>query len=210
MDITTMTTSQWTKILVEDNVTMMTLEDASRMFAPCKAELAQPSNNWELTWYFARLKGLGPDHTSFLWKLIHLLLPIKERLHRLSPTTSPLCNLCSNNTNEDIEHAFVTCTFNQGAGQVLTEVLRQHLPNINMDKIMRLEFEELSEDMELPVVWFSAAFLLAIWERRSGNTRIRSYEIRAEIEGKISLLRETSYNHHVENLRFLCERIACV
>ena len=75
---------------------------------------------------------------------------------------------------------------------------------------MQLVFEDLSEEMEFPVVWFSAAFLLAIWERRTSNKRIRTYEIRAEIEGKISLLRETRYYENVEKLKLLVEGIQIV
>ena len=73
------------------------------------------------------------------------------------------------------------------------EILSKYLiflltPTINMEKIMRLEFNDLEEDMEFPTVWFTAAFLLAFREHRQSGTRIRCYEIRAEIEGKISLL----------------------
>ena len=77
-----------------------------------------------------------------------------------------------------------------------------------MEKILRLDFGELSEEMELPLVWFTAAFLLAMWERRSGQKRIRCYDIRAEIEGKISLLRETSFNQNIPKLKILCDSLA--
>ena len=62
------------------------------------------------------------------------------------------------------------------------------LNNINMEKILHLDFCEIADDMEYSAVWFTAAFLLAIWERRTSGTRIGCYEIRAEIEGKNSLL----------------------
>ena len=207
LNVTTMTSSQWYRLLVEDNVTMFTLADNTREFNQCKTEQANPTIDWKLTWHFVRLKGLGPDHTSFLWKLVHLLLPIKERLNRLTPNTPPTCNLCNQNENEDMLHAFNTCTFNQGAGQILIEVLTEHLPQISMEKILRLEFGELTEAMEFPLVWFTAAFLLAVWERRIASKRIRTYEIRAEIEAKILLLRETRYFHHQEQLKLLCGRI---
>ena len=109
-----------------------------------------------------------------------------------------------------MDHAFITCDHNQGAGDALAQVLSHHLPNISMENILILEFEELSEDDEFPVVWFTAAFLLAMWERRSANQRIRCYEIRAEIEGKIALLRETSFKEHVPNLKLLCDRLATI
>ena len=105
-------------------------------------------------------------------------------------------------------HTFDIFSNNNDAGPALVAVLRDHMPTINMEKIMRLEFTDLEEDMEYPAVWFTAAFLPAIWERRQSGTRIRCYEIRAEIEGKISLLRETRFSEQVEKLKMLCRNIA--
>ena len=178
LNVATMTTSQWSRLLIEDNLTMTTLADSSRMFTPCKAEILNPSSDWELSWHLVRLKGLGPDHSSFLWKLVHQLLPVKARLHRLSPSTLPLCTLCKNNLNEDMIHSFFSCTFNQAAGQALADVINEILPNCTNEKMLRLEFGEMEEELEFPVVWFTAAFLLAIWERRSANQRIRKYQSR--------------------------------
>ena len=49
LDIATMTTSQWSKVLLEVNVTMTTQPDNTRYFTLCRAELTHPGNNWELT-----------------------------------------------------------------------------------------------------------------------------------------------------------------
>ena len=186
---------------------MFTLADNTRKFTPCKAELSNPSTDWELTWHHVRMKGLGPEHSSFLWKLVHQLLPVRARLHRLSPNTAPQCTLCRNNSMEDLIHSFFNCTFNHEAGLALADVLQEQLPYCTNEEILRLEFGEMEEGIEFPVVWFTAAFLLAIWERRSSNQKVRTYEIRAEIEGKISLLRKTRYSQHVEKLISLSESI---
>ena len=69
---------------------------------------------------------------------------------------------------------------------------------------------EIADDMEYSSVWFTAAFLLAIWERRTLGTRIRCYEILAEIEGQISLLKETRFSEHVEKLKLMCRNIQIV
>ena len=59
LNITMMTTSEWTTFLVEENVTMTTLPDQTRDFLPCKAELTQPINDWQKTWYLARMNCYG-------------------------------------------------------------------------------------------------------------------------------------------------------
>ena len=208
LNVTTMSISQWSRLLVEDNLTMFTLADHTMEFIPCKAELASPSTDWQHTWHLARLKGLGPDNTSFLWKLLHQLLPVKERLHRLSPITPPYCTLCDQlMLVEDIKHIFYDCTHNVGAGLTLVVVLKDIMPDITIEKILRLEFTELEEDLEYPAVWFTAAFLLAIWEKRTKGLKIRKYEIRAEIESKVSLLRETRFKDYVAEIQILCEKL---
>ena len=47
------------------------------------------------------------------------------------------------------------CDHNQGAGDTLIQVLSQHLPNISMEKVMRMELGELPEEDEFPVVWLT-------------------------------------------------------
>ena len=184
-------------------MTMSITVDGTRELIPCKVEQTFPAVEWQSSWHLVRLKGLGAVQTSFLWKLVHRLLPVKERLHRLSPNISPQCSLCTQNCVEDLIHSFDNCEFSQGAGQILVNVLRDHLPDITMEKILRLEFQGVHADKEFPLVWFTAAFLLAIWDKRTSSKRFRIYEIRAEIEAKISLLRETRYERHVEQLKIL-------
>ena len=51
--------------------------------------------------------------------LIHGLLPSKERLHHLTPATSPLC-WCNSGEPESYRHLFFQCSKNRTAGQVST------------------------------------------------------------------------------------------
>ena len=71
------------------------------------------------------------------------------------------------------------------AGDTRVAVLRDIMPDITMEKILRLEF----------------------WEKRTKGLRIRTYEIRAEIESKVSLLRETRFNDYAADLKILCEKL---
>ena len=62
-----------------------------RCFISTRNELASPTTDWERTWRLARLKGLGPDNTTFLFRLGHKLLVTKERQSRTNPASSPIC-----------------------------------------------------------------------------------------------------------------------
>ena len=37
----------------------------------------------------------------------------------------------------------------------MVAVLRDHMPTIKMEKIMRLKFTDLDDNMEYPAVWFT-------------------------------------------------------
>ena len=88
LNITTMTTAQWYRYMVEQELTMQEKDNNSREYIKSRAELSCTSNDWEQTWKRSRLKGLGSAATSFLWKLLHQLLPTEYRLSRILPNMS--------------------------------------------------------------------------------------------------------------------------
>ena len=61
--------------------------------------------------------GLGPENVSFLFKLLHDILPTQERVARTKPRASPACPLpgCDAAT-ETRAHALVLCEGNNGVG----------------------------------------------------------------------------------------------
>ena len=62
-------------------MTMEKVDDEGRMVAkPCKVEEREPDSNWQSSYYLARLKGLSPLIKSFNFKMIHQILPCKERV----------------------------------------------------------------------------------------------------------------------------------
>ena len=80
---TTMSTAYWYRLLVEQEITMYEPMNSPWEYIRCRAEVASPNTDWEISWRRARLKGLGTEAASFLWKLLHRLLPTEERLARI-------------------------------------------------------------------------------------------------------------------------------
>ena len=192
LNVSTMSEGQWYQLLLEDKVTMQVRENQSRQVIPCRAELVSPATDWDLTWRRSRLKGLGPEINSFLFKILHQLLTTQERLARTNPAVSPVCKApgCTGEVGEDLVHAFVTCSGNMGVGMAVLDSVSSFVNGMTEEQALRLQFES-EETSELPVVWFLAVSWTAIWEARLLGKRPELYRVRADLEAKISLLRET-------------------
>ena len=54
-----------------------------------------------------------------------------------------------------------------------------------------LEFSNLDENMELSRILLTAATLSVIWKERKAGSRVRTYQLRSELEQTINLLRTT-------------------
>ena len=68
LNITTMKEKDWTRLLTEDCVTMMSIsEDDERNFVPCRSEVLSPTTDWELSWANCRQPRVSPELASFLW-----------------------------------------------------------------------------------------------------------------------------------------------
>ena len=171
---------------------MQVVEGRQMQYISTRVEQANPLTDWEKTWRLARLQGLGSEHTSFLFKLLHQILPTQERLHRTKNEASPLCKApgCTVTAVDDLGHCLVECQANQGVGRNLLDTLRQYQPNLSTAEALRLELE-VNEDLELPLVWLTAATLLSIWNQRQPGSRVQPHLTRSLLEAKVNILRET-------------------
>ena len=175
---------------------MQEMDNNSREYIKSRAELSCPSNDWERSWRRSRLKGLGSAATSFLWKLLHQLLPTENRLSRILPNTSPDCKLCQGHVQADLVHCFFQCDSTRLIGEKLLSSISPYDPDISPSKLLRLEFEA-EPAMEMPLVWVTAHTLLYMWGVRCSGKTVNPLLTRASLESKVSLLRETRFkNEH--------------
>ena len=169
--------------MVEDNAGVQTL-------LPLRVELASPSNQWDQTWSMARQHMLGPSLTSFLFKLLHQILPTSARVSRILPNQSPNCSQCTGTEVDTLKHAFFTCQASQEAGAVLLNGLKKIIPGLTPDKILTLNFEP-SEEQNFAITWCIAQFLFSLWQLRVAKKSIDLGKIRSEMEASCRLLRES-------------------
>ena len=179
-------------------------ENGQRKFIDCRVELASPDTDWETTWRLARLPGLGSEHSSFLFKLLHQILPTQERIARTSPTTSPTCKVhsCTGDVVEDLPHALVHCCGNNGVGLQVVQAALTLAADAGAERLLQLDIEVDEED-ELALVWWLAAGFQSIWNLRTAGKRIEPYLVRSQIEAKINLLRDTHFSSTVPKLEGL-------
>ena len=204
LNVASMSEKQWYQFLIESNVTMVET-DENRQLVPCRAEIQNPECDWDRIWSRARLPGLGSEFTSFLFKVLHDLLPTQERLSRTSPTESGQCKLCVTDVQEDLVHALVRCPGNQGVGQAVMHCIPQQAGHQDQ-YFVKLQLD-LEDHLELPVVWFLAAAWSLIWERRKQGKRPELYKVRAELEAKVSLLRETRHQPAAEIISSMISKL---
>ena len=185
-----MTVKEWYKLLLERNVTMRELDqDGSRELIPCKIEERDPSISWNECYRIGRLKGLSPESKSFMFKLIHTLLPSKERVHHLTKTSSPLC-WCDSGNQETYVHLFFECNMNKEAGEALLRCVQAYDQNLTIEKALRLEIVA-DETFLLPTVAILATGLEYIWENRKIRKTTTLFMMRAELEAAVSIRRRS-------------------
>ena len=94
LNIITMSTSQWYKVLLERYVTTETDNAGLCNFIQTRREKALPDIQWERSFGFLIVRGLTGEQTSLIFKLLHNLLPVRSRLYRMNLSPDPICELC--------------------------------------------------------------------------------------------------------------------
>ena len=104
---------------------------------------------------------------------------------------------CHNHLSEDQLHALFYCTYNNNTSTALINSISTILPNITTRQLLLLDLE-LDDEKQFPVVWMVGSFLELVWSSRIEKRQVRLYIIRADLEARASLLRETRHSTHLE------------
>ena len=176
--------------------------DQRQVWKPVKCEINNPSVSWDRSWEFACLRGLSSDQTSFIFKLLHNILPTGSRLHRLKQRESPVCTLCTSGLIDDCIHTFLTCNFNNGVNNWVIEFSRKVVPNCSLEDIICLNLE-LANPASFPLIWSLSHVFSSVWQLRLSKKTVNLFHIRAEMEAKVNILRKSRLceaTHQIENL----------
>ena len=187
-----MTLGQWYQYLLEERVTMDEDGEGRREDKRCRVEELEPVVDWRRSFSLARLKGLSTNHKSFLFRLLHQLLPTGERVHRLQPTKSAACKLCRTAPVENLHHSIVACEANSLAAGLVLRCAQVYSPSVSPSGLLHLEVEA-PDPFALPTVAIIATGLELIWSRRMQQPPAATSEatMRAELEARAALFRQT-------------------
>jgi hypothetical protein len=172
------------------------LDQSSAKLIPIRVENLDPTNDWLETWRLARISGLASDLNSFLFKMIHCLLPTQDRVQRLGVAVGGqpgLCKLCHQDV-EDTLHALFSCQQSQVAGHALLGYAQKASPNLSPKESLKLHIgHNLQKEEELAVVCLLATGWLYIWQARLEKKQVCLFRMRAELEAMISVLRTSRH-----------------
>ena len=143
-----------------------------------------------LTGSLARLQGLDSEQLSFLWKMLHDLLPTRGRISRIMNLNDPTCKLCHNEP-EYLSHLF-DCSFSRDVCQALLHVVQSVCPRANCHNILLLSLD-LDKSRRFSIVWFISTILSYVWNSRSMKKISTLIETRAILEARINILRKSRH-----------------
>ena len=203
MNVAKLSLGQWYKVLLENYVTIEVNAEGFRFTRRCKIESEHPNIDWERTWSLACLRGLESENYSFIWKLVHNILPTQERLSRiLVNVTSPVCTLCDSNQTCNLVHAMFHCNHNSIIAEWLLQLLRKHVHNLTPQQVILLDVN-LDDKFKLPFMWLIANVLGIIWNSRVEKKTTSLITTTAVLEANIMLLRKTRFQGAATTLNLM-------
>ena len=78
------------------------------------------------------------------------------------------------------------------------------VPNCNPEDIISLNLE-VAEPLAFPLIWSLSHVFFVVWHLRLGKKTINLYNIRAEIEAKINILRKSRLLEAVSQIENLLD-----
>jgi hypothetical protein len=188
--IATLSIGLWYKVLL---VTVETDDNGFKFKKRCKIELEYPDTDWDRTWSLACVPGLTSCSYTFLFKMVHNILPTQQRLHRILPSvTSPQCNLCDSQNICSLSHALFMCNYNAEVGSWLIKILNKLIPGVTAQKIILLDLN-IDIKLHLPLIWTISQILNFVWNCRLEKKSPTLFRTRASLEANIMLLRKTRF-----------------
>ena len=111
--------------------------------------------------------------------------------------------------DEDTLHCFFTCDYSKEVSLSLLRAVREDIPTISEEKLLTLDYGDVVEvTLELAVTWLLAAIWVIMWEYRKNKKKCKLYSVRADLEARCNLLRETRFKQAAEKIFFIISKMS--
>ena len=131
------------------------------------------------------------------WKLLHQLLPTKERQTRiLRGGNDSLCTSCDMGKVDSLLDTLTACPKSRETFQWLKAELETFSHGLTAEGILKLDIS-ISEPLpfnELPLVWFTVEVLKSLWKLRSAGKPCRLLQIKASVQAECEILKRSNYS----------------
>ena len=194
LNIAWVTVKQWYQLLLERGVTHTSANpDIPPVIIKTKVEECHQDLDLSNSYRLSRIFGLSPEQKSFLFKMIQSILPTRDRLARMKKIQTSNCLYCDD-VPDSTAH-LLTCNLSSEVSERLLACIASYCPGITPQDIVLLNIE-VSESLELPLVWLMSSCMCIIWEQRVLGKIARLEVCRAELLAKLMLLRDTKWRHY--------------
>ena len=200
-NIVTMSTRQWYRYLVNDDILKTVQEDGTLSNRLCRSERLYPEVDWVKTWSKVRFSFFSSSTMSFLFKLLHDILPTEERLNQTIGNNEAICRFsCTSNQVSNGEHCFFFCSKSREVGSWLLQICQKCGPATE-SCIMKLN---VADNMSL--IWIIGNTLQFIWSKRSAGKKAELKTCLAHLHSEVLLLKNFQ-NEEIGNeiATFLCQ-----
>ena len=172
-------------------------DDDGFVFEKCsKLEQGHSQTSWDSTWNVVCHPSLESADHSFLFCLLHDLLPTQLILAKVlrAHYSTNVCGLCDLQVSGDQLHSFLICPFNNGVGLWLKECMRRSWPALQDTQVLNLNFgTDSSEIQKVAATWLVAKTFGCIWKSRLQKKQSCIRLVRAKVEADIQILRKSRY-----------------
>ena len=193
LNVAWVTVKQWYQLLLERGITHTSEDpDTPPLLIKSKLEERHPLINFSDSYQMARTFGLTPEQKTFIFKMMQSLLPTRDRLSKIGKVQTSTCTFC--HAVPDTTSHLLSCTQSSEVSGPLLHCLASYFPRITPEEIVLLNFPS-SESLDLPFAWIISTSLSYIWKERVLGRQAKLDVCKAEMMGKLNLLKSTKWKH---------------
>ena len=180
-----MSTRDWYRYLVKEDIFTIESEDGSSVNRQCRSERLFPDLDWRVIWQKVKLPCFSSSTMSFLFQLLHDLLPTEEWLSLTLGNSDDKCRFnCSINSVANSEHCFFFCRKSREVGSWLQKLVERYGAT-SKSNILKLNVVENNA-----VVWIIGNTLHFIWSKRACSKKADLRTCLAQLNTEVLWLKE--------------------